>query len=168
MHLCPCIWLLQFCLDAVVLNILLIARFDHRSRRSAATDDRSPAVGVVHIELLLRGSSGLALCSVAFGVSFWCFPCRLLNLYRSPVTGVVPPCGHGRHGWCRAHFVPRSMPLVMSVGAHSLSERIGAFILTGDLAVVKISPISVIVAVVKRGRLGMIGGTRVSVTQRSK
>jgi len=152
----------------VVLNTLLIARFDHLSRRSATTDDRCSAVGAVHVELLLRGSSGLALCSVAFGVSYWCFPCHLLNLYRSPVIGVAPPCGHGRHGWCRAHFVPRSMPLVMSVGAHSLSERVGAFVLAGDLAVGKISPISVVVAMVKRGRLGMTGGTRVSVTQRSK
>ena len=152
----------------MVLNTLLIARFDHHSRRSAATDDRCSAVGAVHVELLLRGSSGLALCSVAFEVSFWCFPCRLLNLYRSPVTGVVPPCGRGRHGWCRAHFVPRSMPLVMSVGAHSLSERVGAFVLAGDLAVGKISPVSVVVAMVKRGRLGMTGGIRVSVTQRSK
>ena len=72
-HLCPCVWLLQFRLDAVVLNTLLIARFDHRSHRSAATDDRCSAVGAVHVELLLRGSSGLALCSVAFGVSSWFF-----------------------------------------------------------------------------------------------
>ena len=152
----------------MVLNTLLIARFDHRSHQTAATDDRCSAMGAVHVELLLRGSSSLALCLVAFGVSYWCFPCRLLNLYRSPVTGVAPPCGHGRHGWCRAHFVPRSMPLVMSVGAHSLSERVGAFVLTGDLAIVKISPVSGVVAMVKRGRLGMTGGTRVSVTQRSK
>ena len=60
------------------------------------------------------------------------------------------------------------MPLVMSVGAHSLSERVGAFVLAGDLAVGKISPVSVVVAMVKRGRLGMTGGTRVLVTQLSK
>ena len=59
-HLCPCVWLLQFRLDAVVLNTLLIARFDHRSRRSAATDDRCSAVGAVHVELLLRGFFGLS------------------------------------------------------------------------------------------------------------
>ena len=152
----------------MVHNTLLIARFDHHSRRSATTDDRCSTVGAVHVELLLRGSSGLALCSVAFWVSYWCFPSRLLNLYRSPITDVAPPCGHGHNGWCRAHFVPRSMPLVMSVGAHSLSERVGAFVLAGDLAVDKILPVSVVVAVVKRGRLGMTGGTRVSVTQRSK
>ena len=60
------------------------------------------------------------------------------------------------------------MPLVMLVGAHSLSERVDAFVLAGDLAVGKISPISVVVAMVKRGRLGMTGGTRVLVTQLSK
>ena len=38
-HLCPCVWLLQFCLDAVVLNTLLLGSFVHRSRRSTATVD---------------------------------------------------------------------------------------------------------------------------------
>ena len=68
-HLCPCVWLLQFLLDTVVLNTLLIARFDHRSRRSVATDDHCSVVAVVTVDQHLCGSSGLALCSIAFGVS---------------------------------------------------------------------------------------------------
>jgi len=62
--------LFQLCLDAVVLNTLLIARYDHHSRQSAAIDDRCSAVAAVTVDQHLRGSSGLALCSIAFGVSY--------------------------------------------------------------------------------------------------
>ena len=58
------------------------------------------------------------------------------------------------------------MQLVTSVGAHSCGEHVGAFAIAGNLAVGEISPVSAVVTVVKRGRSGMIGGVKVSVTQR--
>ena len=59
------------------------------------------------------------------------------------------------------------MPLVMLVGAHSLNERVGAFVLAVDLTVGRISPVSAVAGVVKRARLGMTSGVPLSVTQRS-
>ena len=41
------------------------------------------------------------------------------------------------------------MLLVTSVGAHSRSEHVGAFAVTGDLAVGKISPVKAAVVVVR-------------------
>ena len=60
---------LRLRLDAVVLNPVFLARFDHCSRRFFLTDDLCSAVITVVIVTPLRCSSGLVLYSVAFGVS---------------------------------------------------------------------------------------------------
>ena len=59
----------QLRLVPVMLYDLLIAPFVHRSHRSTTVAVACSVVAAVTIELRLHCSSGLALCSVVFGVS---------------------------------------------------------------------------------------------------
>ena len=85
-------------LDAVVLNPVLLAHFDHCSRRFFVTDDLCSAVITVVVVTPLRFFSDLAPCFNAFKVSYWCFLDPLFKLYWFHVAGVALPCHRIRHG----------------------------------------------------------------------
>jgi len=126
----------------VLLYDWLFDPFDHRSRLNAVTDVVSAAVIAVTVDLPLLCSSDSSIAFNVIGVSSWFFPSGLFHCYRSSITGVAPPCSRICHGRCRAHFVPQSIQLRTSVGAHSRGEHVGAFAIAGDLAVVEISLVS--------------------------
>ena len=67
----------------------LFAHFVHRSHRSTTVAVACSAMTVVTIERRLQCSSGLVLCSVTFGVSYWCFLGHLFKLYRSHIASVA-------------------------------------------------------------------------------
>ena len=68
-------------LDVVVFNPLLLAHFDHCSRRFSITDDLCSVVITVVVVTPLRCFSDLVPCFNAFGVSYWCFLDPLFKLY---------------------------------------------------------------------------------------
>ena len=68
-------------LDVVVLNPLLLGCFAHCSRRNTATDDLFFVVITMDVVTRHRYFSGLALCSNAFEVRYWCFLDPLFTRY---------------------------------------------------------------------------------------
>ena len=68
-------------LDVVVLNPMLLAHFDHCSRRFFLTDDLCSAVITVVVVTPLRCISDLAPCFNTLRVSYWCFLDPLFKLY---------------------------------------------------------------------------------------
>ena len=132
----------------MLLYARLVDHFVHRSHRSIAVIEDCSAVIAVTVDPPLRCSSGSSIAFNVFGVSYRFFPSCLFHRYRAPVAGVVSPSHRVRHGRCRAHFVPQSMQLGTSVGAHSHGEHVDAFAVAGDLAVVEFSPVKFTVAVV--------------------
>ena len=90
----------------MVLNPLLLARFDYCSRRFSLTDDLCSAVITVVVVMPLRCFSDLAPSFNAFGVSYWCFLDPLFKLYWFHVTGVALLCHRVRHGRCSARSSP--------------------------------------------------------------
>ena len=127
MVLCPYSACHQLRLDPVLLYDWLFDPFDHRSRLNTVTDVVSAAVIAVIVDPPLLCSSNSSIAFNVIEVSSWFFLCLLFHHFRFHFAGIALPSRHVRHGWCRAHFVPRSMPLVMSVGAHSLT----AYLLVG-------------------------------------
>ena len=135
----------------MVLYALLLGHFIHHSHWSTTVAVARVAVVAVTVDLPLRCSSGSFIVFNVFGVSSWFFLSCLFRRYRAPVAGVVSPSHRIYHGRCRAHFVPQSIQLRTSVGAHSRGEHVGAFAIAGDLVVVEISPVKAATAVVSAG-----------------
>jgi len=146
--------LLQLRLDAVVLNILLIACFDHRSHRSFAFAEVCSAVIAVNVDPPIRCSSGSSIAFNMFGVSFWFFPSYLFNRYRSPVAGVAPSSRRVRHGRCRARVVQQSVRFVPPIDAPHRCDHGGTLAVAVDLTGGEKSPVRAVVAVVNAGGRG--------------